>query len=134
MKKLRVTVEGKTYDVLVEMFDEATPGVAVAPAAIAAAAAPSPVVVAAPPATVPKEPVPSRAVAGAADVVSPLAGKVVSIDVSVGQAVAEGVQVATLEAMKMNTYVYASRAGRVTAIAVHAGDGVDEGAVLVHMD
>jgi biotin carboxyl carrier protein len=64
---------------------------------------------------------------------SPLSGKVVSIDVQVGQAVAEGAQLLTLEAMKMNTFVYAPKAGKVSAILVHPGDGVEEGATLVSL-
>ena len=44
---------------------------------------------------------------------------------------AEGAQVATLEAMKMNTYVNAPRAGKVVSIGVKAGDSVEEGATLL---
>ncbi len=131
MKKLRVTIEGKTYEVLVEILDQGTP-VAPAPAPVAApaaapvAAAPAPV---AQPAPAPAAAAPVAAGAGA--LTSPLAGKVVSIDVKPGQAVVEGDQVVTIEAMKMNTYVYAHKAGKVGAIHVNPGDGVDEGQALV---
>ena len=47
--------------------------------------------------------------------------------------VAEGAQVATIEAMKMNTYVYAPKAGTVAAILVHPGDGVEEGTVMIRL-
>lgn len=130
MKKLRVTVEGKTYDVLVEMLDEGTPAAPVAarpvsaPVASASVSAP---VAAAPAPAAPKP----KAAGGSGDVTSPLAGKVVSIDVKVGQSVDEGAQVATLEAMKMNTYIYAPKAGKVTGVLVNAGDGVEEGTVLL---
>jgi len=132
MKRLRVTVEGKVYDVLVEMLEEAgspagNPVPASTPVAAPVAAAPAAPAPAAPAA------VTVHKTAGAGDIVSPLAGKVVSIDVKVGQAVDEGTQVATLEAMKMNTYVYAPRAGRVTAVVANPGDGVEEGAVLVRL-
>lgn len=134
MKKLRVTVEGKVYEVLVELLDEAGAPAAQAPAAspvpAAAPAALSPV---AAPVSAPAAASPAPAVAGAGDIPSPLAGKVVSIDVKVGQAVAEGAQVATVEAMKMNTYIYAPRAGTVSAILVNAGDGVEEGAPLLRV-
>jgi glutaconyl-CoA/methylmalonyl-CoA decarboxylase subunit gamma len=133
MKRLRVTVEGKVYEVLVETLGEAgtnsnahVPPAATPPAPVARVA-PPPVAPAGPPASAPK------AAAGAKDIISPLAGKVVSIDVQPGQAVDEGTQVATLEAMKMNTYVYAPHAGRVAAIVANPGDGVDEGAVLVRL-
>jgi len=135
MKKLRVTVEGKVYEVLVEVLDDV--GGAPAPAPVntpaPAAAAPAPVVAPAPvSAPEPAKPA-APAAAGAGDIPSPLAGKVVSIDVKVGQAVAEGAQVATVEAMKMNTYIYAPRDGTVAAILVNPGDGVEEGAVLLRL-
>lgn len=133
MKKLRVTVEGKTYEVLVELLDEGTPAAApVATPASASVPVSLPVVA---PLKEPASPAPSapRGPAGAGDIVSPLSGKVVSIDVKVGQAVDEGTQVVTLEAMKMNTYVYASRAGRVTEIFAIAGEGVEEGAALLRL-
>ena len=129
MKKLRVTIEGKSYDALAEILDD---GVRNAPPAMPVAARPveavavasvAPVAVAAPP----------RAAGGAGDVPSPLAGKVVSIDVTVGQTVAEGAQVATVEAMKMNTYIFAPKAGRVESISVNPGDGVQEGTPLLRI-
>lgn len=131
MKKLRVTVDGKAYEVLVEILDEgthtappiptSTPAPVSAPAAQAAVAAPV------------SAPAVAKASAGAGDITSPLAGKVVSVDVKVGQAVAEGAQVATVEAMKMNTYIYAPKAGTVSAVLVNAGDGVEEGSVLLRV-
>lgn len=132
MKKLRVTVEGKAYEVLVELLDETGPAPAapaVAPAPVAAPAALAPISA---PAASPAAPKPAAA-GGAGDIPSPLAGKVVSIDVKVGQAVAEGAQVATVEAMKMNTYIYAPRAGTVAAVLVNPGDGVEEGAPLLRI-
>ena len=62
---------------------------------------------------------------------SPLAGKVVAVDVKPGQAVAAGAQLLTLEAMKMNTFVYAPKAGTVATVHVNPGDAVEEGAALV---
>ncbi len=129
MKKLRVTVEGKVYDVLVEMLDEGTP--AAAPRAAAPAAAPAPVASVAAPAAAPVAA--PRGPAGSGDIASPLAGKVVSLDVKVGQAVAEGAQVATVEAMKMNTYIFAPKAGTIAAILVNPGDGVEEGTVMMRL-
>ncbi len=129
MKKLRVTIEGKVYEVLVEMLDEgAPPAPAVAPASVA------PAPVAAPVAPAPAAPAPVRAVAvGGGDVPSPLAGKIVTIDVKVGQQVQEGAQVATIEAMMMNTYIFAPKTGRVDSVLVNPGDGVEEGTVLLRI-
>lgn len=127
MKKLRVTVEGKMYEVLVETLDEGTVSSA-APAPVApASVASAPVAPVAAPAPIKKGPV------GGGDVTSPLAGKLVSIDVKQGQTVTEGQQVATIEAMKMNTYIYAPKAGSVTSILANAGDAVEEGSVLLRI-
>jgi biotin carboxyl carrier protein len=141
MKKLRVTIEGKNFDVLVELLEEHHGATAPATAlpretATLSFTPPAPVatMTAAPAATAVAAPV---AVAsgpkGPGDVLSPLAGKVVSIDVHLGQAVVEGAQVATIEAMKMNTYIYAPKAGRVETIFVNPGDGVEEGMVLLRI-
>lgn len=127
MKKLRVTVDGKAYDVLVEILDEGG-----APAPSPPAAHPAHVEsahVSAPPTSVHT----AGSAAGPGDVPSPLAGKVVSIDVQTGQKVEANTQLLTLEAMKMNTYVFAPAAGTVKEILVAAGDAVEEGQVLVKM-
>ena len=126
MKKLRVTVEGKVYEVLVEILDEGTQTAAPMPVAPVTVAPVAPTA----PAPVAKAPI-NPAAPG--DVVSPLAGKLVSIDVKVGDSVAEGTQVATIEAMKMNTYIYAPKAGKVTATLVTPGDGVEEGTVVLRI-
>jgi biotin carboxyl carrier protein len=121
-RKFRITVDGHAYDVVVEeIASDAPHGAPVAhqPAAAIAAAAP-----AAPSAT-------PHAVAGPGAEVAPLAGVVISIDVAVGQTVGAGARIATIEAMKMKTEVFAKGAGRVTSIAVAAGDAVDTGGVLL---
>jgi biotin carboxyl carrier protein len=129
MKKLRVTVDGTVFEVTVEIADAADQGPAGAPAP-APAAAPLPTPPPPPPAPTPA-PAAKAPAQGPGDARSPLAGKIVSIDVQVGQTVAEGAQVATIEAMKMNTYVNAPKAGRVATINAKPGDAVEEGATLL---
>jgi biotin carboxyl carrier protein len=129
MKKLRVTIEGKAYEVLVELLDQDSAPASASTAASAPSIASAPLTAAPFMAPAPK----AASVGGSGAVVSPLAGKIVSIDVKVGQTVDEGVQVATIEAMKMNTYIYAPKSGRVEEILVNAGDGVDEGAALLRL-
>ena len=118
MKKLRVTVDGKAYDVVVEILDEGA--AAEHPAHVESAHVSAPPVKA-----------PAATTAAAGDVPSPLAGKVVSVEVQPGQKVEAGAQLLTLEAMKMNTYVFAPAAGTVEAILVAPGDAVAEGQALV---
>ncbi|NWK54373.1 acetyl-CoA carboxylase biotin carboxyl carrier protein subunit [Verrucomicrobiaceae bacterium N1E253] len=120
MKQLRITVEGKTYDVTVEVTDDDAPAQAAAAAAPAAAAPAAAAPVTAPPV----------AKAAEGDVVSPLAGVVQAIEVAAGASVNEGDLVITLEAMKMYTSINAPGAGTVTAIHVNVGDAVDEGQPL----
>jgi len=110
MKKLRVTVQGKVYDVTVELLEE---GAAKAPA------------------LAPVEAEVTPADGSGMEVPSPLAGKVVSITAQLGQQVGEGDELMILEAMKMNTHVFAPSAGKVAGIHVQAGDNVEEGQVLV---
>lgn len=127
MKKLRITVEGKTYDVVVETIDDTSSGAPrVAPRAAAAPAA-----------VAPPPPAPAaRPAAGgsAASVRSQLAGRIVSVDVKEGDEVQAGAQVLVLEAMKMNTPVTAPKSGKVSKIHVAAGDTVEEGQALLDVE
>ena len=117
-KTVRISFEGKTYDVEVEVLDSA---VAAAPAAPVAAPAPAP---AAAPAAAP-------AVAGGTEVKSPLAGSVFKLKVNVGDTVAASQEVAVIEALKMENPVVAPCAGKVTSISVKETDTVTDGQVLM---
>ncbi|MFA5263353.1 MAG: biotin/lipoyl-containing protein [Opitutaceae bacterium] len=123
MKKLRITVEGRAYDVTVEVLEEGRQSEPVfVPVASASVSAP-----------VSGAKLGSAPAASAGDVLSPLSGKLVSIEVKLGQQVTDGQQVATIEAMKMNTYIYASRSGKVEAIAGQPGDAIQEGAIILRI-
>jgi biotin carboxyl carrier protein len=128
IKKLRVTVDGKSYEVTVEMPDESGPSTA---APLPDVAAPPPV--AAPAAPAAAAPI-ARAGAGPGEVPSPLAGRVIAILVKTGQEVKEGDHLLTIEAMKMNTSVFSPKAGKVAEILTTVGAAVDEGQVLARIE
>ena len=119
MKNLRITVNGVSYDVQVEELSE---GAVSAPVA-APAAAPAPK--AAPKAT---------GAAGATKVTAPMPGTILSVNVSVGQQVADGQAVVVLEAMKMENEIPAPCAGTVASIEVEKGATVETGAVLITLN
>ena len=119
MKKYNVNVNGTAYEVTVEeVVGGAAPApVAAAPAAAAPAAAPAPAPVAAP--------------AGAGEQVkSPMPGNILSVNVNVGDTVAEGQVLMILEAMKMEYEIMAPKAGKVTSVNVQKGATVESGTLL----
>ena len=61
-------------------------------------------------------------------VVAPLAGNIFKVLVDVGDQVNEGDPLIIMEAMKMETEIKASQAGKVTAVQVRQGDSVPVGA------
>lgn len=121
MKKLRVTVAGKVYDVTVEILEDGGQGTARPSPKIAPSSAQESSV------SVTISPVH----AGHKEMKSPLSGRVVTISVQVGQTVKEGDPLMILEAMKMNNYIYAPHEGRISAIPVNVGDAVEEGQPLL---
>lgn len=125
MKMLKITLEGKTYEVGVEAID--APSV-VAPAPVQSAP------VAVPTAAAPvAAPAPAPVAAGANSVTSPMAGLVMKIRVAVGQQVTKDQEVIVMEAMKMESPVFAPCAGTVSAILVKEGDAVAESQVLIQL-
>ena len=133
IKRLRVTVDGHSYDVTVEVPDETNSPVAPA----TPIAAPSPPPAAAPTAPAPPSPVapaPSSGSSGPGEVPSPLSGRVTAVMVTVGQEVKEGDHLVTLEAMKMNTFVFAPKSGKVAEIKTTVGSAVEEGQSLARID
>lgn len=114
-----VEVNGKAYTVeMAEAPKAEKPKPVVARPAAAPAAAPSPA--------------PARPAAGAAGATkSPLPGTVLSVNVTVGQAVKAADVALVLEAMKMENNINCGKDGVVKAIYVQKGDNVLEGADLL---
>jgi pyruvate carboxylase len=65
---------------------------------------------------------------------APMPGLVVRVLASVGEEVTLGQKLFTLEAMKMETTLYAERAGRVAEAPVHAGTQVEAGDLLLRYE
>jgi methylmalonyl-CoA carboxyltransferase small subunit len=126
--KLKITVDGKVYEVDVEVFEpEPSQPAYVPPAGHARVPAP------APPA-VPPSPSGSAPVADESKVCrSPCAGTVARVPVQVGQAIQVNDVLMVLEAMKMETAITAPVAGKVARINANVGDFVQGGQVLVEL-
>ncbi len=64
----------------------------------------------------------------------PIAGKILAININVGDQIAEDDEVIIVEAMKMENPVFSEFDGVVKEIKVKVGDRVEEGAVLVVLE
>ena len=122
MSKYRITVEGKTYEMDVELIG--ANGAAVQP--VAKAAAP---VVAAPkaaPAPVAAKP----AEVGSGSVVAPMPGTILKVLKATGDAVKAGEVVLILEAMKMENEITAPADGTIGSLNLAEGSTVAGGDLL----
>ena len=135
MKKFKVTVNGKSYEVDVEELGTAAPAAPAAPVtpapALVAAASPAPTPVPAASAAssatqaAPKGPIPDSAVV----VKAPMPGKISAIKQENGS-VTRGSVILVLEAMKMQNDIPAPQDGTLTEVRVAVGDNVKTGDVL----
>jgi glutaconyl-CoA/methylmalonyl-CoA decarboxylase subunit gamma len=135
IRHLRITLNGRLYEVDVEEV-AVTPGATATPTSAATTTMtpmPGPFV---PPtkaaAVTAHAPVQSApAVGGPDDRLAPLGGVIYEISVMVGDVVALDQPLLVLEAMKMKTVVGAHKSGRIAAIMVSVGDAVDSDQPLV---
>jgi propionyl-CoA carboxylase alpha chain len=67
-------------------------------------------------------------------IVSPMPGAIVSILVKEGQTVAEGADVAVVEAMKMQNVLRTTSVGKVKKIGVKEGSSVSGGDVIIEFE
>ena len=109
MKKYNVTVNGVTYEVLVEEAGAVSAPVAAAPAPAAA---------------------PSGA-AGSIKVTAPMPGTILKLNVKVGDTIKSGDLVCILEAMKMENEIFAAEGGTVKSIEAAQGASVNSGDVII---
>ncbi len=130
--KLRIDLDGKSYDLEVEVLEEDGPQ-----------RRPGYLPPHAPPMTVRSGASPAASASGEAPAAdegpvdedkvcrSPLAGVVNRIAVKPGQELKQDDLIMVLEAMKMETNVTAARPGKVKGLRVAEGDGVKVGQVLM---
>jgi len=127
--KYKVTLKGKTYEVEVNqgeaMLLDEYEAYAPAPAAVPAPAAPAAV-----PAAPAAAPAPVAAAAGE-QVLSPMPGTIVKVNVKAGQAVKNGEVLAVLEAMKMENEIMAPHDATVVQVLTDAGTKVDTGTPII---
>jgi Acetyl/propionyl-CoA carboxylase, alpha subunit len=71
---------------------------------------------------------------GPLEITATLPGLIVGVEVSLGSEVRQGDPLLSVEAMKMQNEVRAPRDGRVTTIAVQAGETVARGALLLRLE
>ena len=122
MSKYRITVEGKTYEMDVELIG--SNGAPVQPVKVQSApAAPAPVAAATKAASKP-------AAVSSGSVVAPMPGTVIKILKNEGDAVKAGDVVLILEAMKMENEITAPVAGTLASVNCTAGGTVAGGDVL----
>ena len=134
--KAQVEVNGKAYEVELDMTGvkvPAAPAQPARPAAAPRAAAPVAAAAAAPAAAPATAPAPAAGGAGM-QVKSPLPGTVLDVMVREGDTVTAGQHIILLEAMKMENNIEAPKAGKVTNIRVKQRDAVMEGDVLLTIE
>ena len=111
MKIYKVKVNGKLYEVELEAVEEVKGSVKAAPAEEKSAA-------------------PANSGEGA-NVLAPIAGKLLDIKVKVGDAVKKGEIVAVIEAMKLENEVPSTADGIVKEVKAAKGNTVNNGDVLI---
>ncbi len=117
MKIYKVKVNGKVYEVEIESVTESAGSIQAPVQAAPQQAAPA------------AQPAQASGVEQA--VVAPMAGTILDVKVSVGQAVEVGQVVAILEAMKLENEIVSTAAGVVKQVAVNKGQSVNNQEVII---
>ena len=113
MNTYKVKVHGKVYEVQLEEVVESNEKISAPAQAQAPASAPAPVAT------------------GSGVIEAPIAGKVLSVKVNVGDTVKKGQLVAVIEAMKLENEIFASAEGTVKEIRAAVGATVNNKDALI---
>jgi biotin carboxyl carrier protein len=132
--KLRLTVDGKVYEVEVEAEEQQPLQPGYVPPWASPAAAPT--------AATPAAAAPAASVSQVSDTVadetkvcrSPISGMVVRVSVQPGHEINLNDELMVLEAMKMETVITAPVAGKIKRINVQAGESVKARQVLLEIE
>jgi biotin carboxyl carrier protein len=136
MKKLLITVNGKRYEVDVEVVqdDDAVDSQVAfrqAPRAVDSYVTPPTAPIAMP------QVAPPKSKGGATDkkaLTSPINGVVLEIPVKEGDAVSQNAVLFVLEAMKMKTNISSPQNGKIKSIKVKVGDKIESAQVLLQFE
>ena len=129
MKKYNITVNGTTYEVIVEEAGE----VVSAPVTAAPVINPAPAATAEPAPKAAAAPVTSGA-QGANKVTAPMPGTILNVLVSVGQTVKKGDVICVLEAMKMENDIPSPCDGVIASVSVQKGATVNANDILASIN
>lgn len=134
MKKYRITVNGKTFDVDVEEVGAQKSGHSPVSAPAAVAPTPAPKAVAAQaPAPSPVTPRSAAPAGGATAMKSPLPGKILKVMATPGSLWKKGDTLLIIEAMKMENEILAPRDCTVEEVGVEANQTVKTGDLLLKL-
>ena len=133
-KKFRVTVDGETFEVIVEEIGESkTPHVKEVKE-VKREVPTIPVSTPQPTQPVKKETKQVKVAKGVKVVSAPLPGKVLKVNVSPGKTVKKGDVLLVIEAMKMENEIFAAEDGVVKAVHVSTGQNVETGDPMVEIE
>ena len=125
MKKYNITVNGTTYEVVVEEVGE----IAAAPVYSAPAIQNNTHA-----SSVESKTKNAPTSAGANNVTSPMPGTILEVKVSAGQEVKKGDVICVLEAMKMENDIPAPRDGIIASVNVQKGASINSGDVIATLN
>lgn len=114
MKKYKVNVNGTNYEIVLEVINENEISMPTPTATTSTAKPPSS--------------------SSSEQILSPMPGNILSVNVSAGSIVKKGDVLMILEAMKMENEIMAPRDAKVTSVAITKGTHVESGTLLCEIE